>query len=315
MTLKETCNNLSISKSGHSCKLRNEILPREEVEAKCVKTDLAVICVDAYTSLSKGMEAVKQTSTDAFLWLVESATLFENIGESDNAIKATIDAIDLAARVNRIDKGYEIFRYARSMFENGTSRKDKPLSNPNLKQKLVKSGRHLLAVARQTAMGLPMADVQAELKASILTGVSLKKADEEAQKEEAERLVISHGRSLYTKKSGEYKEGADTYLASGMVKNAIAFACLGALADLMLGQPKEGLQFLSEFTEGSGKKQEFLANPCFQWTKLVFTGLVKRDLDSIEQARTRFLNIQWSFKDDMEFARRIMESVHRRISQ
>jgi hypothetical protein len=315
LTLKETCKYLSISKSGHSCKLRNEILPREEVEAKCVNTDLAVICADAYTSLSKGLEAVRQTSTDAFLWLVESAMLFENLGENDNAIKATIDAIDLAAEVNRIDKGYEIFRYARSMFENGTRGNDKLLSNPDLKQKLVRSGQHLIAVARETAIGSPMADVQAELKASILSGVSLKKVDEEIEKEGAEQLVISHGRSLYTKKSSEYKEGADTYLASGMVQNAVVFACLGALADLMLGQPKEGLHFLSEFTEHSGKKEEFLANPCFQWTKLVFTGLVKRDLDSIEQARTHFLKIQWSFKDDMEFARRIMESIHRRISQ
>lgn len=315
MTARDTCKYLSISKSGHSCMLRNEILAREEVEAKCVKTDLAVICVDAYTSLSKGLEAVKQTSTDAFPWLVESAMLFENLGENDNAIKVTIDAIDLAAKVNRIDKGYEIFRYARSMFEHGTVRNHQSLSNPDLKQKLIKSGQNLIAVARETAMGSPMADVQAELKASILSGVSLKKVDDEVEKEDAEKLVISHGRSLYTKKSNEYKEGADTYLASGMVKNAIVFACLGALADLMLGPPEEGLRFLSEFTENSGKKEEFLASPCFQWTKLVFTGLVKRDLDSIEQARTRFLNIQWSFKDDMEFARRIMESVHRRISQ
>ncbi|MFX1264945.1 MAG: hypothetical protein ACFFH0_06165, partial [Promethearchaeota archaeon] len=188
-------------------------------------------------------------------------------------------------------------------------------SNPDLKQKLIRSGQNLIDVARETAMGSPMADVQAELKASILSGVSLKKVDEEVEKEDVEQLVISHGRSLYTKKSNEYKEGADTYLASGMVQNAVVFACLGALADLMLGPPEEGLRFLSEFTEHSGKKEEFLANPCFQWTKLVFTGLVKRDLDSIEQARTRFLNIQWSFKDDMEFARRIMEFVHRRISQ
>jgi hypothetical protein len=241
--------------------------------------------------------------------------LFENIGENDNAIKATINAIDLAAKVNRIEKGYEIFRYARLMLENGARGNDKLLSNPDLKDKLVRSGQNLMAVARETAMGSPIADVQAELKASILSGVTLKKVDEEVEKEGAEQLVISHGRSLYTKKSNEYKEGADTYLASGMVQNAIVFACLGALADLMLGPPNEGLSFLSEFTENSGKKEEFLANPCFQWTKLVFTGLVKRDLDSIEQARTRFLSIQWSFKDDMEFARRIMESVHRRISQ
>ncbi|UCH05695.1 MAG: hypothetical protein JSW05_05895 [Candidatus Thorarchaeota archaeon] len=258
---------------------------------------------------------MKQTSTDAFPWLVESAMLFENLGENDNAIKATIDAIDLAAKVNQINKGYEIFRYARSMFENGIRENHQSLSNPDLKQKLIRSGQNLIAVARETAIGSPMADVQAELKASILSGVSLKKVDEEVEKEEAERLVISHGRSLYTKKSNEYKEGADTYLASGMVQNAVVFACLGALADLMLGPPEEGLRFLSEFTKHSGKKEEFLANPCFQWTKLVFAGLVKRDLNSIEQARTRFVKLQWSFKDDMEFARRIMESVHRRISQ
>ncbi|MHA2378706.1 MAG: hypothetical protein ACXADO_07325 [Candidatus Thorarchaeota archaeon] len=290
-------------------------MPREVVEAKCVKTDLAVICVDAYTSLKKGREAVQQTSTDAFPWMVESARLFENLGETDNAIMATIMAIDLAVKMNLIEKGYEIFQYARSMLESGLVENDESLTNPVVKQSLIQSGQKLIAVARETAEGSRMADVQAELKVSILSGVSLKKAEEEAEKEEAERLVISHGRSLYSKKSSEYKEGADTYLASGMVQNAIVFACLGALADLMLGPPNEGLQFLSEFTEQSGRKEEFLANPCFEWTKLVFTGLVKRDLASVEWARTLFLKIPWSFKDDMEFARRIMESVHRRISQ
>ncbi|MFW9800046.1 MAG: hypothetical protein ACFFD9_06400 [Candidatus Thorarchaeota archaeon] len=286
-------------------------MARSEVEAKCIKTNLAVICVDAYTALAKGQDAAKANSTDAFLWMVESANQFENLGETDNAIMAAVNTIDLAVKMNLIEKGYEVFRYSRSMFESGLARNDPSLANPALKQTLVSEGQKLLEAARKAHVGSPMADMQAELKASILTGVSLKKVE----KEEAEKLVISHGRSLYTKKSSEYKEGADTYLASGIVQNAIVFACLGALADLMLGLPKEGLQFLSDFTEQSGKKKEFLANKCFQWTKLVFSGLIKRDVDAIEQARTLFLKIPFSFKDDMEFARRVMESVHRRISQ
>jgi hypothetical protein len=186
-------------------------LPRGEVAAKCVKSDLAVICVDAYSALSKGLETLKASSTDSFLWLIESANQFENLGETDNAIMATVKAIDFASKMTLIERGYEIFRYARNMLETGLIKNDP------------------------------------ELKAGLLTGVSLKKTEEAMKEEEKDKLVISHGRSLYEKKASEYREGADTYLASGMTQNAITFSCLGALADLMLGKPKDGLLYLTDF--------------------------------------------------------------------
>jgi hypothetical protein len=184
-----------------------------------------------------------------------------------------------------------------------------------IKQTLVKSGQKLIEESRKIAIGSPVADVQAELKASILSGVSLKKTEEAMQEEEKDKLVISHGRSLYEKKASEYREGADTYLASGMTQNAITFSCLGALSDLMLGKPKDGLLYLTEFTEQSGIKEEFNSHPCFQWTRLVFKGLISRDTDALLEATKVFLSIPWSFKDDHEFARRAMESVERRITQ
>jgi hypothetical protein len=295
--------------------LRNVSLPRGEVVAKCTKSDLAVICVDAYSALSKGLESLKASSTDSFLWLVESANQFENLGETDNAINATVKAIEFATKMNLIDRGYEIFRYARNMLENGMVAKDPSLASPMIKQSLVKCGEKLIEAARKIAAGSPVADMQAELKASILGGVSLKKTEEAVQEEEKDKLVISHGRSLYEKKASEYKEGAETYLASGITANAITFSCLGALADLMLGKPKDGLLYLTEFTEQSGLKEDFNNHPCFQWTRLVFKGLISRDQDSLLEANKIFLNIPWSFRDDQEFARRAMESVERRITQ
>ncbi|MFW9888345.1 MAG: hypothetical protein ACFFER_09195 [Candidatus Thorarchaeota archaeon] len=315
MTGLEVCKWLADSKTGNMCRLRNVSLPRGEVAAKCTKSDLAVICVDAYSALSKGLESLKVGSTDSFLWLIESANQFENLGETDNAITAMVKSIDFATKMNLIDKGYETFRYARSMMENGLNRKDPSLSSPMLKQTLMKSGRKLIEAARKIAAGSPVADMQAELKASILGGVGLKKTEEVLKAEEKDRLVISHGRSLYEKKASEYKEGADTYMASGMTQNAITFSCLGALADLMLGKPKDGLLYLTKFTDESGIKEEFNNHPCFQWTRLVFKGLISRDQDALLEANKIFLNIPWSFKDDHEFARRAMESVERRITQ
>ncbi|MGD9381574.1 MAG: hypothetical protein PVI03_03945 [Candidatus Thorarchaeota archaeon] len=315
MTAQEVCKWLADSKTGNRCRLRNVSLPRGEVAAKCTKSDLAVICVDAYSALSKGLETLKASSTDSFLWLIESANQFENLGETDNAIMATVKAIDFATKMNLIERGYEIFRYARNMLENGRTKKDPSLASPMIKQTLVKSGQKLIEESRKIAIGSPVADVQAELKASILSGVSLKKTEEAMQEEEKDKLVISHGRSLYEKKASEYREGADTYLASGMTQNAITFSCLGALSDLMLGKPKDGLLYLTEFTEQSGIKEEFNSHPCFQWTRLVFKGLISRDTDALLEATKVFLSIPWSFKDDHEFARRAMESVERRITQ
>ena len=290
-------------------------LARGEVAAKCTKADLAVICIDAYTALSKGLESLKLNSTDSFLWLVDSANQFENLGETDNAIMAAIKAIDFAAKMNLIERGYEVFRYARNMLENGAANKDPSLASPMIKQTLVKSGEKIIDAARKIATGSPVADMQAELKASILGGVSLKKTEQAVKEEQKDKLVISHGRSLYEKKALEYKEGADTYLASGIKQNAITFSCLGALADLMLGKPKDGLLYLTQFTDESGIKEEFNNHPCFQWTRLVFKGLISRDQDALVEANKIFLNIPWSFRDDHEFARRAMESVERRITQ
>ncbi len=315
MTIQEVCKWLADSKSGNTCRLRNVALARGEVAAKCTKADLAVICIDAYTALSKGLESLKLNSTDSFLWLVDSANQFENLGETDNAIMAAIKAIDFAAKMNLIERGYEVFRYARNMLENGAANKDPSLASPMIKQTLVKSGEKIIDAARKIATGSPVADMQAELKASILGGVSLKKTEQAVKEEQKDKLVISHGRSLYEKKALEYKEGADTYLASGIKQNAITFSCLGALADLMLGKPKDGLLYLTQFTDESGIKEEFNNHPCFQWTRLVFKGLISRDQDALVEANKIFLNIPWSFRDDHEFARRAMESVERRITQ
>ncbi|MFW9966155.1 MAG: hypothetical protein ACFFEA_03305 [Candidatus Thorarchaeota archaeon] len=315
MTVQEVCKWLADSKTGNTCRLRNVALARGEVAAKCTKADLAVICVDAYTALSKGLESLKLNSTDSFLWLVDSANQFENLGETDNAIMAAIKAIDFAAKMNLIERGYEIFRYARNMLENGAANKDPSLASPMMKQTLVKSGERIIDAARKIAVGSPVADMQAELKAGIIGGFSLKKTEQAVKDEEKDKLVISHGRSLYEKKASEYKEGADTYLASGIKQNAITFSCLGALADLMLGKPKDGLLYLTQFTDESGIKEEFNNHPCFQWTRLVFKGLISRDQDALVEANKIFLNIPWSFRDDHEFARRAMESVERRITQ
>jgi len=315
LTIQEVCKWLADSKSGNTCRLRNVALARGEVAAKCTKADLAVICIDAYTALSKGLESLKLNSTDSFLWLVDSANQFENLGETDNAIMAAIKAIDFAAKMNLIERGYEVFRYARNMLENGAANKDPSLASPMIKQTLVKSGEKIIDAARKIATGSPVADMQAELKASILGGVSLKKTEQAVKEEQKDKLVISHGRSLYEKKALEYKEGADTYLASGIKQNAITFSCLGALADLMLGKPKDGLLYLTQFTDESGIKEEFNNHPCFQWTRLVFKGLISRDQDALVEANKIFLNIPWSFRDDHEFARRAMESVERRITQ
>lgn len=314
MTADDDCKYLSIDPSGHTCKLRNIRLHEAEVEAKCIVPDLSVTCVDAYNSLNKGLRAVKASSTEAFLWLVDTANHFENLQEYDNAIAAARKGIDLAIKMNLIEKAYEIFRYARTIYESGAAKKDASLQDSAIKAGLVRSGMALISKARELAIGSPVADVRAELKASILGGVSLKKTDKEAATEERPKIVISHGHSLYMKKAEEYKEGAETYLRSGIINNAITFSCLGALSDLMLGKPTEGLVYLTKFLENSEEREKFNEHTCFKWTRLVFRGLVSRDAKALEQAHVLFLQIPWSFKDDKEFGRRVMESVHRRIS-
>lgn len=305
------CEWLVESENEYSCKLRNTILPKPEVSEKCVIADKFVLCIDAYKALQNGQESIRNHSTDAFPWLLESANQFENLGETDNAVQAIVQAINLAARMNLIDRGYEFFRYARAAFEHGIARGDPSLRNPTAKDALVMAGKTLIAAARKITEGTAMSDFQAELKAGILGGISLKKAKKE---EEASGLVAVDGRQLYTKKSKEYKEGAETYMESGMIGNGITFACMGALADLMLGKPKDGLVYLTNFTNKAENKEKIHSNPCFQWTKLLFSALVNKDTSLIEEAKTLFFQIPWSFKDDKMFAQRVMSSVARRLS-
>ncbi|MFW9806637.1 MAG: hypothetical protein ACFFFK_07910, partial [Candidatus Thorarchaeota archaeon] len=158
----------------------------------------------------------------------------------------------------------------------------------------------------------PTTELQSEIKAAVLGGVTLKKANPQSEPKD---LIISHGRVLYTKKAQEYRDGAASYIKSGMVKNAVTLACMAALADLMLGKPKEGIAYLTKIAADSRESQTFNEHPCFGWTKLIFKVLVNRDENLMITVNKQFLEIPWSFKDDREFARRVMESVERIISE
>lgn len=294
------------------CRLRGQILPTAEVNAKCLIPDLATMCIDAYSSLARGQDAIDSNSTDAFPWLLESATQFENLGETDNAILAYVKAIEFANKNDLTSKAYDFFIAARIVFEDGIADEDSALNNPSIKEELVKAGNAMIDNARSVAERAPTTEMQAEIKAAVLGGVSLKKAGE--TKVDTRDLIISHGRSLYTKKAEEYKSGAESYIKSGLVKNAVTLACMGALADLMLGKPKDGMAYLTKVTTESGDSQAFHEHPCFEWTKLVFKVLINRDQDLMITANKTFLEIPWSFKDDREFARRVLESVERRIT-
>lgn len=302
---------MQASISGPSCRLRNQILAKPEVTAKCTNMDMAPICVDAYKSLSKGQEAIDLGSTDTFPWLIDSATQFENLQELDNAIMVYVKGISFASGLGLTDRGYEFFRYARSVFEDGLNRSDSSLKNPATRQMLVRAGQALIESARKKTEHAPVTDMQTELKASLLSGISLRKAD----KAESKDVIVVDGRQLYAKKAQEYRDSAETYLRSGMFKSAVIFACMAAMADLMLGKPMEGMSYLSKVAADSGERDKFNDNPCFIWTKLVFKGYVSRDISSIEEAKTKFLSIPWGFKDDKEFARRVMDSVYRRITE
>jgi len=294
------------------CRLRGQELPKEEVNAKCQIPDLAIMCVDAFSSLARGQDAIDSHSTDAFPWLVESATQFENLGETDNAIHVYVKAIEFANKKDLTERAYDFFIAARDVFEDRLADNDAALKDPSIKQELVKAGNELIEKIRTAKERAPTTEMQAELKAAVLSGVTLKKAGE--SKVETKDLIISHGRSLYTKKAQEYKDGAESYIKSGMIKNGVTLACMGALADLMLGKPKEGIAYLTKVTAESGDSQAFHEHPCFEWTKLIFKILISRDQDLMITANKTFLEIPWSFKDDREFARRVMESVERRIT-
>ena len=297
---------------GYGCKLRNQILAVAEATAKCAKPELADICMEAYSSLTRGQESIDANSTDAFPWLIGSASQFENLGEFDNAISVYVKAINFATSLTLIDRGYESFCKARQMLEDGLQRSDPSLQSPALKQELAKAGGNLIKAVRTVIEGSPEADLQAELKASILGGISLKRA---AKEDDMKDLIIVDGKALYEKKAVEYKEGAAKYIQSGMLKNAVVFACMAALADLMLGRPKEGISYLSTTAAESGHKDEFNESLVFEWTKLVFKSLVGKDVDAIDEATTLFLKIPWGFRDDKEFGRRVMDSVRRKVSQ
>jgi hypothetical protein len=293
------------------CRLRGQKLIDMEVNVKCLKPERTTICIDAYSSLARAQDALDSNSTDAFPWLIESATQFENLGEINNAIRVYVKAINFANKNDLIEKAYDLFRSARSVFEDGIVEKDPVLNDIQVKQELVKAGESLIDTLEKISERKPTTEMQAELKSAVLGGVTLKKAN---SKEDTKDLIISHGQSLYTKKSEEYKAGAKSYIKSGMIKNAVTLACMGALADLMLGKPKEGMAYLTKIAAESGETQTFQEHPCFEWTKLLFKVLINEDQDLMVSANKLFLEIPWSFKDDREFARRIMESVERRIN-
>ena len=293
------------------CRLRGLKLSSSETAAKCKKPELSPICVDAYSSLARGQDAVESNSTDAFPWLIESATQFENLGETDNAILAYIKAINFANKNDLVEKAYDLFRSARSVYEEGKADKDPSLDNVAIKEELVAAGEALVDKFESVAELKPTTELQTEIKAAVLSGVTLKKAN---PKEDTKDLIISHGQALYTKKAQEYKDGASSYIKSGMVKNAVVLACMGALAELMLGKPKEGIAYLTKTAAQSGDSQTFNEHPCFEWTKLLFKALINQDSNLMITVNKLFLEIPWSFKDDREFARRVLESVDRRIS-
>lgn len=312
MENSDKCKWLDTMVKGYGCKLRNQILAVAEATAKCAKPELADICIEAYSSLTRAQESIDTNSTDAFPWLIGSASQFENLGEFDNAISVYVKAINFATSLTLIDRGYESFCKARQMLEDGLQRSDPSLQSPALKQELAKAGGNLIKAVRTVIEGSPEADLQAELKASILGGISLKRA---AKEDDMKDLVIVDGKVLYEKKAVEYKEGADKYIQSGMLKNAVVFACMAALADLMLGRPKEGISYLTTTAADSGHKDEFIESLVFEWTKLVFKALVEKDVAAIDEATTLFLLIPWGFRDDKEFGRRVMDSVRRKVSQ
>jgi hypothetical protein len=306
----EKCTWFGIKETGASmCRLRGVSLSKMEISAKCDIPDIATICVDAYSSLSRGQDAIDANSTDAFPWIIEAAIQFENLNETDNAILAYVKAIEFAIKNDLTERAYDFFRAARVAYENGVLKKDVSLNNLVIRQTLVDAGNNIVEKMKKMNNSAPITDMQAELKAAVLGGVSLKKAD----KDETRDLIISHGRALYEKKGEEYKAGAKSYIESGMTKNAVVLACMGALADLMLGKPKEGIAYLTDVAATSKKSQDFNEHPCFIWTKMLFKVLVSRDKNLMISANKLYLEIPWSFKDDREFARRIMESVERRI--
>jgi len=310
--MEETrCGWLETIGSGYGCRLRTQRLPIPEVTQKCLNPDLALMCVDAYSSLSRGHESLEEGSTDALPWMLDAASHFENLGELDNAIVAIIKALDFSVEKGLLDRAHSFFAYGRSIYETGILESDPSLSEPSIKMLLLDAGNSIIEASDKAAEGSPLSDMQAELKTAILTGDSLKKAEPEQDNKD---LIFSHGRALYEKKAKEYKEGADKFIKSGIAKNGVIFACMSALSDLMLGNPKKGMSYLAQMAALPEAGDEFQDHPCFEWTKFVFKALVERDIEAMTHARKLFLSVPWSYKDDKALGSRIMDSVARRIS-
>ena len=268
------------------------------------------MCFSAYTSLSRAAEAIEQKSTDAFMWLMDASTHFQNLQEYDNAIMALIKGIEFGIKIELKGKSYKFYCNARAIYEDAKNQEDPTVENPVIKQSLLNAGNKLIEAMKKKPQESILADMQAELKASILGGISLRKAE----KRDEQGIVVVDGRQLYEKKAKEYREGAETYFDSGIIGNAITFVCLAALAELMLGRAKAGITYLKRVIADSGLNEKFQDNIVFKWTKLLLRAHVENDVEAIDQARKLYYEIPWSFKDDKEFARRVMDAIFNRVT-
>ena len=113
------------------------------------------MCIDAYSSLARGQDAIESNSTDSFPWILESATQFENLGETDNAILAYVKAIDFANKNDLTRRAYDFFIAARIVFEDGIAEGDPALSNSSVKEELVRAGTAMIEQARSVAERAP----------------------------------------------------------------------------------------------------------------------------------------------------------------
>ena len=173
MSGAEKCTWLGVNDDGKdTCRLRGQRLPPAEVSSKCKKLDIATICADAYSSLSRGVEAIEKNSTDAFPWLIESATQFENLGETDNAIMAYVKSIYFANKNDLAEKAYDFFRAARTAYEDGIANNNPSLKDPAIKDNLAKAGGAIIDRMRKISETSDRTDLQAELKAAVM-GLSL----------------------------------------------------------------------------------------------------------------------------------------------
>ncbi|MFO7835434.1 MAG: hypothetical protein R6V83_02175 [Candidatus Thorarchaeota archaeon] len=309
MSESQRCKWLDRIKNGYACKIRKQVLPLAEVTSKCSKAKLAKLCVGAYKALTEAEEAGQKKSTDTFPWLLQAARNFQQLDEKDNAILAFRRGVNLAAEMGLVARGYDLFRQARELFESGVDASDEDIEQ--IKKRLAEAGWKLIESAERVSERDVQADLQAELKASIMGGLSLKTVE----REEEEHFVVVDRRELYAKKSEEYREGAQKYLESGIDHNAILFACMASVADLMMGNAKRGLDYLKEFAKSEGLKQKLRNNVCFKWVKLLFKGAIEHDIEALDQARTVFLQVPFAFKNDSEFGRRVMDSIYRKVNE